>query len=271
MVRRHIEKISLLALTAACAAHPAFAQTALPDINIGKAHKPAVTHTAKPAAKPSPKPVAVAARPEPRPAPRPAPAPAPVAHPAPAPQSAVERAEKKFDATQQASSEKFTTGAQINALPVQRPGEALEAAVPGLVVTQHSGEGKANQYQLRGFQLDHGTDLALTLDGMPLNMRTHAHGQGYADANFLIPELLSSVVARKGPYFAEEGDFASAGAIRMQYCRSAGEGHLLGDRRHVWVWAALRGQVRKGGGRRSAFGDRTRQLGRPLGASGRGA
>ncbi len=70
-----------------------------------------------------------------------------------------------------------------------RPGEVLES-VPGLIVTQHSGEGKANQFFLRGFNLDHGTDIALFLDGMPLNTRTHAHGQGYADINFLIPELV---------------------------------------------------------------------------------
>ena len=115
-----------------------------------------------------------------------------------------------------ASSQKLLTGAQVNAIPFSRPGEALEV-VPGLVVTQHSGEGKANQYMLRGFQLDHGADLALTLDGMPINMRTHGHGQGYADANFLIPELLSSVFVRKGPYFADRGDFASAGAVDLQY------------------------------------------------------
>ena len=115
-----------------------------------------------------------------------------------------------------ASSEKFFTGKEVNALPFKQPGEALEI-VPGLVVTQHSGDGKANQYFLRGFNLDHGTDLALYLDGMPLNMRTHGHGQGYADANFLIPELLSYVLARKGPYDAQDGDFSSAGSIYMQY------------------------------------------------------
>ncbi|MGJ0395464.1 MAG: TonB-dependent receptor plug domain-containing protein, partial [Methylocystis sp.] len=106
-----------------------------------------------------------------------------------------------------ASSEKFFTGAEVNALPFARSSEALEI-VPGLIVTQHSGDGKANQYYLRGFNLDHGTDLALYLDGMPLNMRTHGHGQGYADANFLIPELLSYVLARKGPYDAQDGDFS---------------------------------------------------------------
>jgi outer membrane receptor protein involved in Fe transport len=82
-------------------------------------------------------------------------------------------------------------------------------------VTQHSGDGKANQYFLRGFNLDHGTDLAISVDGMPVNMRTHAHGQGYADLNFLIPELISSVNIRKGPYFADEGDFSSVGSVHI--------------------------------------------------------
>ena len=80
--------------------------------------------------------------------------------------------------------------------------------MPGLVVTQHSGEGKANQYFLRGFNLDHGTDLAITVDGMPINMLTHGHGQGYADINFMISELIRSVDIRKGPYFADLGDFS---------------------------------------------------------------
>jgi len=101
---------------------------------------------------------------------------------------------------------------------VSRPGEVLEAA-PGLVVTQHSGEGKANQYFLRGYNLDHGTDLAITVDGMPVNMRSHGHGQGYADINFLIPELIGSMLVRKGPYYADEGDFSSAGAIHIDYAR----------------------------------------------------
>ena len=91
--------------------------------------------------------------------------------------------------------------------------------MPGLIITQHSGEGKANQYFLRGFNLDHGTDLAISVDGMPVNMRTHGHGQGYADINFLIPELIKSVRVRKGPYFADEGDFSSAGAIHIDYRR----------------------------------------------------
>src|SRR5437899_3103143 len=108
------------------------------------------------------------------------------------------------------------TGAEVNAVPFSRPGEALEI-VPGLIVTQHSGEGKANQYFLRGFNLDHGTDLAIKVDGMPVNMPTHGHGQGYADINFLIPELIRSVNVRKGPYFADVGDFGSAGALAIDY------------------------------------------------------
>ena len=112
------------------------------------------------------------------------------------------------------SSEKNVSGADVNAWPFSRPAEALEV-VPGLIITQHSGDGKANQYFLRGFNLDHGTDLGIWVDEMPVNMRTHAHGQGYADLNFLIPELISSVNIRKGPYFADEGDFSSVGAVHI--------------------------------------------------------
>lgn len=112
------------------------------------------------------------------------------------------------------SSEKNVSGAEVNAWPSSRPAEALEV-VPGLIVTQHSGDGKANQYFLRGFNLDHGADLAISVDGMPVNMRTHAHGQGYADLNFLIPELIDSINIRKGPYFADEGDFSSVGSVHI--------------------------------------------------------
>src|SRR5438552_3596093 len=103
--------------------------------------------------------------------------------------------------------------------PILRPGEVLEL-VPGLIITQHSGAGKANQYFLRGFNLDHGTDFLTTLDGMPVNLRTHAHGQGYTDLNFLIPELIQRVDYFKGPYFASKGDFASAGAADIHYAAS---------------------------------------------------
>ena len=114
------------------------------------------------------------------------------------------------------ASEGVVTAKEIERRPFQRAGEVLET-VPGVIVSQHSGEGKANQYYLRGFNLDHGTDIAITVAGVPVNMPTHGHGQGYADANFLIPELVSGVQYKKGPYFAEEGDFASAGAVNVNY------------------------------------------------------
>ncbi len=96
--------------------------------------------------------------------------------------------------------------------PIARVGELAEN-VPGLIATQHSGEGKANQYFLRGFNLDHGTDLAGFVDGAPVNMRSHGHGQGYLDLNFLIPELVERIDYTKGPYHAELGDFANAGSL----------------------------------------------------------
>ncbi len=104
----------------------------------------------------------------------------------------------------------------LKSRPALRPGEVLEF-VPGLIVTQHSGDGKANQYFLRGFNLDHGTDFATTVGGMPVNMPTNGHGQGYSDLNFLIPELVQRIEYRKGPYFASGGDFASAGSADIVY------------------------------------------------------
>jgi hypothetical protein len=105
---------------------------------------------------------------------------------------------------------------QLEARTAYRPGELLEAT-PGLVVSQHSGEGKANQFYLRGFNLDHGTDLRTTVDGMLVNQRSHGHGQGWTDLNFLIPELATSLQYKKGPYYASEGDFSSAGAVEINY------------------------------------------------------
>ncbi len=118
--------------------------------------------------------------------------------------------------TSDAASQGYITPQLIEARPMLRPGEVLEY-VPGVIITQHSGDGKAPQYFLRGFNLDHGTDFSTTLDHMPVNMPTHAHGQGYSDLNFLIPELVSRVSYKKGPYFAEEGDFSSAGAADIDY------------------------------------------------------
>jgi hypothetical protein len=113
-----------------------------------------------------------------------------------------------------AASEGDVSQSQIASEPILRPAAILEN-IPGLIVTQHSGEGKANQYFLRAFNLDHGTDLALEVDDMPVNMPTHAHGQGYSDFSFVIPELAGDLHYKKGPYYADEGDFATAGTARV--------------------------------------------------------
>lgn len=110
------------------------------------------------------------------------------------------------------------TAKQLANRPLLRPAEVMET-VPGMIVTQHSGDGKANQYFLRGFNLDHGSDFATTVMGMPVNVASHAHGQGYMDLNFLIPELVSTVKYRKGMYAAEDGDFVTTGSARIDYQR----------------------------------------------------
>lgn len=104
--------------------------------------------------------------------------------------------------------------AQLRTRPLLRTGELFET-VPGLIVTQHSGSGKANQWFLRGFNLDHGTDFTVKYDDIPLNLPSHAHGQGYLDVNFIIPELIDHIDYKKGPYYAELGDFASAGGAEL--------------------------------------------------------
>ncbi|BDE06491.1 TonB-dependent receptor [Vulcanimicrobium alpinum] len=114
------------------------------------------------------------------------------------------------------AAEGFVGHSELEERPILRPGELLET-VPGVVISQHSGEGKANQYYLRGFNLDHGTDIAITIGGVPANMRTHAHGQGYSDVNWLIPETVNYVNFRKGTYHAADGDFSTAGAVEMTY------------------------------------------------------
>ena len=113
-----------------------------------------------------------------------------------------------------AASEGAVAGADLSVRPMLRVAELLEA-VPGLIAAQHSGSGKANQYFLRGFNLDHGTDFTTYVDGMPWNLRSHGHGQGYLDVNGLIPEAVSRIDYRKGPYRADVGDFALAGAAFM--------------------------------------------------------
>jgi hypothetical protein len=104
---------------------------------------------------------------------------------------------------------------ELSVRPILRSGEVLEV-VPGMVATQHSGNGKANQYFLRGFNLDHGTDFATFIDSMPINMRSHGHGQGYTDLNFIIPELVAEVAYKKGSYYADVGDFSGTGSAQLQ-------------------------------------------------------
>ncbi len=136
--------------------------------------------------------------------------------------------------------------------PRTRPADLFEVA-PGMLVVQHAGGGKANQYFLRGFDADHGTDVALSVDGVPFNNVSHGHGQGYADPHFIIPELVERVDVHEGPYRAADGDFATAGAIDLQYLRSVPdttlslEGGMYGHRRLLGVvrteGAGLRGYL----------------------------
>ena len=129
--------------------------------------------------------------------------------------STVSSAEELIGVAESATSG-VITAADLDERSRRRAGEALER-VPGVIVSQHSGEGKANQYYIRGFNIDHGTDLALSVSGMPVNLPTNGHGQGYADLSFLMPELIGSIQYRKGPYFADEGDFSAAGSVRIKY------------------------------------------------------
>jgi hypothetical protein len=117
------------------------------------------------------------------------------------------------------ASQGFVGAIDLRTRPITREGELLET-VPGVIVTQHSGEGKANQYFVRGFNLDHGTDFQTRIEGMPLNMPTHGHGQGWTDLNPLIPELVDYLDYRLGVYHAELGDFGSAGGAEFHLVRT---------------------------------------------------
>ena len=117
------------------------------------------------------------------------------------------------------ASEGVVVNDELVLLPAYRPGQLIET-VPGLVVTVHSGEGKASQYLMRGYNLDHGTNLATFVDGYPVNEPSNAHGQGYTDLNFLIPELATNISYTKGTYYADEGDFASVGSVHINYLDS---------------------------------------------------
>ncbi len=118
------------------------------------------------------------------------------------------------------SAGQVTVGAEeLKNRPLLRSGEILET-LPGLIITQHAGGGKANQYFLRGFNLDHGTDFAIFIDGMPLNLPSHAHGEGYSDMNIVIPEFVERIDAEKGPYYANVGDYGSAGNADVMFYKT---------------------------------------------------
>jgi len=152
------------------------------------------------------------------------------------------------------ASQGSVTAQEAKLRPIYRVGQLYEA-LPGLVVTVHSGEGKANQYLLRGFNLDHGTDFASFVDGMPVNRPTNAHGQGYSDQNFLMPQLVDGIDYTKGPYYAAIGDFGAVGSAHVriaddlpnQMIASLGswsDENLFGSATHHFdsenrVWAAV--------------------------------
>jgi hypothetical protein len=115
--------------------------------------------------------------------------------------------------------------AEIQDRPILRSGEILET-IPGVIITQHAGGGKANQCFLRGFNLDHGTDFAIFLDGMPLNLPSHAHGEGYADMNTVIPEFVQRLDYEKGPYYADVGNYGSAGAAHLEFFKTLPQNFL---------------------------------------------
>ncbi len=152
-------------------------------------------------------------------------------------------------------------GAQLNSRPVTEPAEILEAA-PGLAVVQHSGSGKANQYYLRGYNLDHGTDMATFWDDVPINLPTNAHGQGYTDLNFVIPETISGLEVRKGPYWADVGDFDNAGALNAGQHRSK---HPIGYRRQLRICPASQLWVGQSGRRLAALCRRVQHRKWPVG------
>jgi len=148
----------------------------------------------------------------------------------------------------QAASEGTVGGADLGVRPLLRVAELLEV-VPGLIAAQHSGSGKANQYFLRGFNLDHGTDFAAYIDGVPLNLRTHGHGQGYLDVNGLIPELVDRIDFRKGPYRADIGDNALAGASFLSTVKGFSHPFISAEGgQYGWMRLAAGGTTEVAGG-----------------------
>ncbi len=153
------------------------------------------------------------------------------------------------------ASEGVVSQAELAIRPLLRAGEVLET-VPGMVATQHSGPGKANQFYLRGFNLDHGNDFATFIDDMPVNMRTHGHGQGYTDLNFLMPELIGEIRYQKGSYYPAVGDFSGAGAANIRVADGVENRFRLGGDVSGEGWRNLGafGQVETGDSGRFIYG-----------------
>ena len=146
--------------------------------------------------------------------------------------------------TAEAASQGTISGADLLVRPMFKTAELLES-MPGMVAVQHSGSGKANQYFLRGFNLDHGTDYTVQLDGVPLNLRSHGHGQGYLDVNGLIPETVEQIDYRKGPYWADLGDFSMAGVSAIRTV-DALEQSFLATEAGQYGWRRLAGGGSRG-------------------------
>src|SRR6185437_2393795 len=149
-----------------------------------------------------------------------------------------------------ASSQQFIPDKEIVLQPQGRPAQVLRL-IPGMVAVEHSGgAGKADQYFLRGFDADHGTDVAFFADGMPINLRTHAHGQGYSDLNFIIPETIEGIDAAKGAYLPEIGDFATAGSINFRTRQVVQEGVAqatggqFDTQRYLLMFSPTKGKVK---------------------------
>ena len=150
------------------------------------------------------------------------------------------------------ASQGSVTQKEVELRPIYRPGQLLETT-PGLVVTAHSGEGKANQYLVRGFNLDHGTDIANFIDDMPINRPTNAHGQGYSDVNFFIPEVAAGLDFTKGPYYASVGDFGSVASTHVKLANQISN--------QIAVTAGTLGMYNVFAGGTQKFGDDDRLLG----------
>jgi hypothetical protein len=195
---------------------------------------PPIPTTAPPPAAPTPGPTPATPTPPPTTA-SPTTQPPPPTAPAPTPPPADAQKLQVYDQIEvtgrgsdmvgiaQSATEGVTGHVELEQRPILRPGEVLET-VPGLIISQHSGDGKANQYYLRGFNLDHGTDFNITVDDVPINQPTNGHGQGYSDLNFLIPELVDTVRYEKGLYYVDKGDFSAAGAADITFLNALDHG-----------------------------------------------